>query len=383
MINIKILLAIDNKIIKSKLDKKYGDRVYKYDINCMEDTIEFLNSKENDYIIITRDTLQGFLDKKMYIKKLRLASKNSKIVYIVDNLTQEYKEFLFANEVFNIIEGKNINFNILASYIDNPQNVVYKNVDNVNSLNKKNRIIGIYGSYGTGKSLVSSIIAKNISKLVNGKTLLIDMDIKRPSIDILNNLDNNNKNLYQYINSLDNNINNYLIKQDKLSYLINKPVIKIKFNKDKLNNIYNYVSNNYEYTFIDLSSNEHCEYTKFWLKNLTDIFIVINPNYLSIRKTLEFCKNIKLKNVYIILNCIKSGSLEISQVKSLIPEYKIIGKVYYDKRLESYINGAIPSLEIYSDFDKLYKEFCIEKKGNIKNMYIETYRKFKESIERV
>lgn len=383
MINIRILLAINNKEIKSRIDEKYKSRVYEYDIDCMENVIEFLSNKNEDFIVITKDTLDGNIDKKLYVKQLRLASKNSKIVYIVDNLTQEYKEFLFANEVFNIIEGRNINFDILINYIDNPRDIIYKDINSDNENECKNRIICICGAPGVGKSLVSSVIAKDISNIIKQNVLLLDMNIKNPSIDILNNLDSNNKGLYQFVMSLDNNIKNYIIKNDNISYLVNKPIKSLKISKSKLRDINHFLLNNYLYSFVDLYSDSTNENTKFWLDNATDIIVVVNPNYLSIRQTLNYLKEFKDKKVYIIVNAIKRGSLDMSQVKSLLSPYKIVGKIYYGKRVEDCINGAVSILNLNYDFYSLYKEFDLEDKVNIKNIYLETYKRFRENLERI
>lgn len=383
MINIKILLAIDNKEVKSRLDEKYKDRVYEHDINCMENVIEFLSNKNEAFIVITKDSLAGNIDKKLYIKQLRVANRNSKIVYIVDNLTKDYKEFLFANEVFNIIEGKNIDFDILTSYIDNPKDVIYINVDSVNKCKEKKRIIGICGTSGVGKSIVSSIMVKDISNMTGKNVSLIDMNINNPSIDILNNLDSNNKALYQYVMSLNSNVKNYMIRNDKISYLVNKPIKSMEISENKLKDIYEFILNNYSYSFIDLSSNNLYDYTNFWLEHATDIIVVVNPNYLSIRQTLNYLSEFENNRVYIIVNAIKKGSLDISQVKSLLSPYKIIGEVYYGKKVEDCINGALSLLHLDYDFSKLYKEFNIEKKVDIKNVYLETYKRFKENLERV
>jgi len=383
VINIKILLAVDNKDIKLRLDYKYKNRVYEHDINCMEDVIEFLSNKNESFIVITKDTLNGNIDKKLYIKQLRLASNNSKIVYIVDNLTKEYKEFLFANEVFNIIEGKNINFDILTDYIDNPRDIVYKNLGITNKKEAKNKIICICGTSGVGKSLVNSIIAKDIYNITKKKVSLIDMNIKNPSIDILNNLDSNNRGLYQYLALPDNNIKNYLIKNDNIDYLVNKPVKSLSLSKNKLREINNFVLDNYSYSFIDLCSDITNEDTKFWLDNATDIYVVVNPNYLSIRQTINYLNNLKDKKIFIIVNNIKRGSLDMSQVESLLSPYKIVGKIYYGKKVEDCINGIVSTLELNYDFYELYKELDIEKKVNIKDIYFKKYKNFINNFEKV
>lgn len=378
---IKILLAIDNKEIKERLDKKYGKRVYEHDINCMENVIEFLSNRNDEYIVITRDSLQGNLEKRLYIKQMRVANPKTKIVYIVDKLTKEYKEFLFANEVFNIIEGKSIDFDILISYIDNPQNIIYKNIDNVK--NNKNRVIAICGTSGVGKSVFSSILVKDFKNLTKENIILLDMNAKNPSIDIYNNLDSNNTGLQQYIESNNFNINNYLSKKDEIYYMVNKFARKLKFNKRKIENIYKFALDNYFYTVVDLDSDNLNEYNKFWIDKATDVIVVINPNYLNIRESLRLLSNIKNKNLFVIVNSIKFGSLDMLQVKSLLSEYRIVGKIYYGKNVEGCINGAISELEVQYDFKELYSEFSIKNKINIKDVYAQTYKKFKENLERI
>ena len=105
--DVKFLVAVNNDYIFNKIKEKYGkENVFEYDILSKEDVIEFLGKHKEQYIVITRDNLEGNIDNNMYIKQMRFARPNIKIVYIVEELTSDYKQFLFANEVFNIIEGK-------------------------------------------------------------------------------------------------------------------------------------------------------------------------------------------------------------------------------------------------------------------------------------
>ncbi|MDO4282159.1 MAG: hypothetical protein Q4D02_00850 [Clostridia bacterium] len=342
--------------------------------------IEFLSSKKEAFIVITKDTLQGNIDKKLYIKQLRLASEKSKIVYIVDKLTQEYKEFLFANEVFNIIEGNTIDFEILTHYIDNPQSIVYRNIDHIDINDKKRRVIGICGTSSVGKSLTSTLLAKDLVKNIGENVVLLDMNMENPSIDILNNLDSNNKAFHQYIQNDNSGISNFLIKKLGVTYVINKPCKNLKFSKKKIDCLYKFLLKNYQYLIIDLSSDLFDEYTKFWLERVTDIFFIVKPNYLSVRRSLNYLEKLGNKNLSIIVNEIKMGSLEISQMKSLLSEYKIVGKIYYGKNIESYINGAISEFALDYEFEEISKMFHIKSKLNT---YLEKYKRLKESLERI
>ena len=202
----KLLVALDNAEIKNIIDQKYSNQVYPYDINCMEDVIEFLSHKKTPYIVITKDSLPGNLDKRMYIKQIRAASIHSKIIYITEKLEDGDKEYLFANEVFNIIEGKHITIDMLVDCIENPQSVVYKDKKEEKKIElrkSKVKLIGVIGAEGVGKSIVSSFVAKKISNECN--TILIDMNLKNPSIDIINNLDSHQNTLKQYVEDVDNN----------------------------------------------------------------------------------------------------------------------------------------------------------------------------------
>ena len=126
MIVIKILVALDNKEIKEKLNIKYGNKVYNYDFSYKEDVIEYLKRYSDDYIILTRLDLPGNISYKEYILSLKNLSNNSKIVIIVNKLNIDDRKFLYANEIFNIIEGNEIDIDVIYNQIETEDKVVYK-----------------------------------------------------------------------------------------------------------------------------------------------------------------------------------------------------------------------------------------------------------------
>ena len=122
----KILVALNNSYVKNELEKIYGNDVYTYDITEKEAVIEFLANNLEAYIIITKDNLEGKINKEMYIKQMKLANSNIKIIYIVEKLDEKYKQFLFANEVFNIIEGNIVSTEKICNLINSDNKIVYK-----------------------------------------------------------------------------------------------------------------------------------------------------------------------------------------------------------------------------------------------------------------
>ena len=172
----KILLAVNNEYITDKVKEKYNENVFKYDLLSMEEVIEFLRDNDID-ILITKDNLEGNLDKKMYIRQIKLLRPNIKIINIVEELDNEYKKFLFANEVFNIINSSNLTIDKILNSIEEEKVVYVNDIEHINKqLNEPSeeyksnnqiiakRKIAIYGTSGSGKSYVSSVISKEISK---------------------------------------------------------------------------------------------------------------------------------------------------------------------------------------------------------------------------
>ena len=182
MIKIKILVALNNdkifKLVKKEFNKE-SNEVYRYDIDTKENVIEFLSKNRDEYTVLTREDLAGSVDNKLFVKQMRAANPNITIIYFVNSLNREYKEFLFANEVFNIFEGGDVDINKVLLSIKEDKKVVYEKSNISEAAQKyeynpnisiiKKEIIAIYGTSGSGKSIISSLLAKRISKDFNIK----------------------------------------------------------------------------------------------------------------------------------------------------------------------------------------------------------------------
>ena len=408
-----IILAIDNEFVREKITEIYAEKVHKYDLVTKEELIEFLSIKKEPYIVITKDNLAGNLDSKMYVKQMRLASPESKVIYVVEKLDSEYKQFLFANEVFNILESSNLNINNIISSIEEDNKVVYKEVkeENIGSIKEpffeykvevENKIIhkkkiAIYGTSGSGKSFISSIISKYISNDLNVSIALLDMDIQNPSIDIFNNIDNNSDGLTQMIDDLDKRrnvsdiIDKYMIKDKdnkKLWYMTNNASIfdiQNKFSNKYYEKIYTGIMEKFDFSVIDLPSSPFLDVVPYTLTECDNIFFVINPNYVSIRQAIKYIElltklwNISKDKIKIIVNKAQKNSLENVQIENLLEGYEILLNIPYVKDIDSYINGAISNINLEIDMKKIYKYFGIRDKSTVNNISFN----FKNILKRV
>lgn len=349
-----ILVALGNKEIKEKLDKKYDKRVYKYDISIKEDVLDFLKNTTRKYIVITTLNLLGNISNEEYIEKLRTLNSNNKIIVLVDNLTYQNKKMLLANEVFNIIEGNEIDIEVIFKLIEKDEKIIYKTIYINEEINKEKRKIVVFGTSGSGKSFISYFIATAIAKYTNEDVVLDTYDTQNPIADVISNLSSNDYNSNNFIKDIledKHKIDNYILKDNKyknLSYLIkNMEVITPSYENINFKNVINIVSNNYNFTIVDLPSFSFRSSISEMLYLATDIIFVLNPNYISLRqakKYLEYISNIlgiEKTKIKIVINNESDYSLDINQIKSALKEYKYVTKIKKFKELEAYINGII------------------------------------------
>ena len=354
MIVIKILVALDNNEIKEKLNIKNGNKVYNYDFSYKEDVIEYLKRYSDDYIILTRLDLPGNISYKEYILSLKKLSNKSKIVIILNKLNIDDRKFLYANEIFNIIEGNEIDIDVIYNQIQTEDKVVYKTIYKKPNENNTRRSIAVLGTNGAGKSFVSYLIANSIAKYTKKDVALISMDSKNSCQEILGNINCIDYETSEYINEISKNEENVEKYVNQSNYYKNLWYIisKNNYNQKNNNNInikkfIENLENKYNYVVFDTSTcylNTDVSQLIDWVD---EIFFVINPNYISLKQAkflLEFLSNslnVKNNKIKIVVNKIGEFSLDIRQIKSILKLDNKIMNIKYLKMLEGYINGII------------------------------------------
>ena len=354
MIVIKILVALDNNEIKEKLNIKYGNKVYNYDFSYKEDVIEYLKRYSDDYIILTRLDLPGNINYKEYILSLKKLSNKSKIVIILNKLNIDDRKFLYANEIFNIIEGNEIDIDVIYNQIETEDKVVYKTIYKKPNENNTRRSIAVLGTNGAGKSFVSYLIANSIAKYTKKDVALISINSKNSCQEILGNINCIDYEIGEYINEIsknEENIEKYVNQSNyykNLWYIISKNNYNQKNNNNiNIKKFIENLENKYNYVVFDTSTcylNTDVSQLIDWVD---EIFFVINPNYISLKQAkflLEFLSNslnVKNNKIKIVVNKIGEFSLDIRQIKSILKLDNKIMNIKYLKMVEGYINGII------------------------------------------
>ncbi len=381
----KILVAIDNMKIYKEINKIEEYDIYKQDIVYKEGVLEYIAKNKVD-IIITRDDLQGDMIKEIYIKQIKLLVPDVKLILFVKEMNNSYLEFLYNNNVFNIIQNhdtftKEDIMNLIKE--KNMENIIYDSKKSENRvINKTINIttkkrIAVFGTNGAGKSYISSVLSNIISNKLNMKTLLIDLDVQSSAIDIYNNLNCSNNLLMDIVKDVDNQtinndtFQNNVYKKDKVDYITNNTSIFEYQNNlciKHYDKIFELASQKYDVIISDIASNIFLDITYHNIKNADIIMFVISPNYISIRQAIKYLDliinvwNIDKSKIYLVVNKITENSLSNMQIESLIPGYKIIMQVQYDNNLENVING-ISSIDtdIVKEDKEIYRLFGIKK----------------------
>ncbi len=356
MIIIKILVALNNKKIKEKLDLRYKDKVYNYDFVYKEDIISYIEKYNNNYIILTRLDLSGNMNYLEYIRKIKKINTKNRIIIIIDKLEKEIKEFLFANEVFNIIEGNEIDMEVIYKQINTENKIVYKTVYKKSNNSDDKRKITVFGSNGSGKSFISSLMANSIAKKTKKRVVLVSFDDKNSCLDIINNINCFNFDIKHFFTGEDINYD-YISKSISQSnvcknlWLVNSDIKltdnRLKISKSQMQNLTFYLESRFDYVIFDLPNYTLNSNYKILMDIVDEIIFVTSPNYISIKQSkiyLDFIYN-KLKipkdKLKLIIN--KNGvySLDIRQIKSILNYENKFVCIKYIRTLEAYINGIL------------------------------------------
>ncbi len=356
----QIITAIGIERICRRIKDEIECDVVCKDILYKEGIFEFLENKSKvDIIIINKDFLL-INNLKDFIDEIFKINKNVKIIILLNN--KEDKNIEYENVKYIFINNylfKNIEKEITRNNNENFNTKCKK--EEIKKERNKIKIVSIAGSNGVGKSIFTASLAKSLNK----KILIIDFDFFNNSIHTLFGVKKGEKEIKKINKNID------LISTEEI-YCKNK----YKINIDNIVDLIGKVENEYDYIFIDTSSEAFFEYTKeVFIKSHCIIFLV-NPNLLELKKSINLLKiykeNWKIENskFKIVMNKTNRNSINKELNKNIFFENEIIGEIKYSKKYNILINKNMKNIGKKVIFKNRYKKIIdnIEiKKDNLKN----------------
>ena len=303
----KIITAIENKKINEQLKNVNNLEILNTDIQYKEGILEYLEKNNNLDLIVFKENLPGQIKLLNLIKEIKKINNNIKIIIFINN-----------NYLENYEKIKNVNYIYLEKItINNILKILNLEVKNNNENNKKRKlsVIQILGNPGSGKTIISLILIKIISKIKKEKILFIEDNkilnnilFKKYNINILNNNE---------IIKLENNI--YLLN---IIYLINNKTNILEYLKN--------IKNNYNYIIID-GKNKLINFEKIIDKKI----YLLEANLIEINKA----KNYIIKNnLEIIINKKNIFSIEQKIIENILNK-KVFFEIDYYNNFNLFINN--------------------------------------------
>ena len=379
----RIVTALANSTLNDELKKYAKYDVLTDDIVYQEGVIDYVSQNETDVIIIS-SLLQGSFSLIEFVSELKETSMLSRIIVIVENISDEERNVLLSKGVFDILYDESADINDVLEAIDREAPINYQaqlknevnklkekieqdyksNVTDITSFIKaiqKQEVISVFGTPGSGKSTVVGNLVKSFCKKTNAKILLIDLDTMNGNLDEI-----------LQVSKIPSNVE-LIMDEDKkcgLNYAADLS-IKNRFDTNVLDEIiidcggfdllsgntslhycqntlnayfYDYLlkcaKEKYDFIFLDLSSNLFLDSTKWGLKESTAVLFVTENSNICLKKSIQILDVVfNVWNVYkekfkLILNRVSSSGID-EDIFANICNLKLVGKIKNDMAIKS------------------------------------------------
>lgn len=331
-----IITAILNKNINEELKKEKNINLICKDILYQEALLEIIKKNKNIDFLFLNSKLPGEKNIVDIVEIIKKENKKIKIIFFLDNENEEFNSV----KIYKKYLLEELNIDLLKNLINNKN--IYKSKLEINK--KENNMFCFLGNNGVGKSVIIANLGLLLSKIDN-KTIIVDFDYNNSNKYVFN---------LKFNNKIKEKIEDYIIKINSNLYYIN--ILDNKFNKERLNYIFEKLKKEYKNILIDTSNSY--KYLDFIIKNCSKKILLIEPNIIEIKKTEKLIKkyNKYLKDYFIILNKININSIDENIIKKIYKNKKIIGKIKYSKKYNLFINCKIKEIVNKKEFLKIIKK---------------------------
>lgn len=364
----KVITAIGIPEINERLKEEKIYEIIGRDIQYQEGIIEVLEEREDIEGLIVSNTLPEEIDFKRLIYKILEITSKIEIVVFLKEKDEEIELFLNSQKIYKIYYLDNYELffmNLKKSntskeeisksieefkkiILENPIKKIYEEENIVEKvLLSRGKIISIAGVYGVGKSIISIIIAKYLSK--RQKVLLIDSDYFNSSVNTILGTSKIKKNFQNIISKFEENL--YVLCLEEKDFM----------NYENIKQLLENVTEEFDFIIIDTSANLNLDKNRFILTNSSKIITLIEPNLSEVKKANIFLEKVlrdfEIENSKLNIIFNKTNKYKISSriLKEIYSEINILGEIEYSEKYNLIINkNVFKEQSLYEDiFQKL------------------------------
>ena len=364
----KIITALVNPTLNKRLLKIKKFEVLAPDIQYQDGVIEILKEKDKIDALVLSEILPGELNIYELINKILSINNEVKVVIVLENKKDELEKFLINKGIINIFYNNKNSIDEIVTVLNEKKesinnkcnNVIkYKANNNLKISRKTKRkcfVISVLGSDESGKSIFSINLVKNFK---NKKVLLIDFDILYNSIHSILGIKK-----YPKINNKKITYEKMIIKLSNNFHLISgiNMLFPNKVSNDDIKNMLTYLKTRYDYIIIDTSSDCFFDVNKALIKYSNKCIFLLEANVLEIKKAKNLLSiylekwQFKKEKFNIVINKYNTNSISLDIIKNIFSDFKILGKIDYDRSYNVLINRNFKSYFLYKKLRKQYKK---------------------------
>ena len=372
----KIVTALGNSTLNDELKKYSKYDVLAEDLFYQEAVLDISKMKEIDVIIISA-LLQGQYDMIEFLKEVKKNNITTRVILIVDTISEEDKNILISKGIFDILYDDEIQIIDVIEAIDREEPINIKKqfekeltekligedilkenkeefMSKVNTIVEiqKQEVITIFGTPGSGKSTMISNLVKHFSRKTKSKILLIDLDTLSGNLDEILEVSKVPENVEILIdedkkcglnyaadliskNRFDANVLEELVINcgtfDFLSGNTSLHYCQNVLNENCYSRLLEAAKEKYDFIFVDVNSNIFLDSTKWALQECNRVLFVTEDSNISLKKTTQMLDvlfdiwSIWKNKVQIILN--KTSNDLQEDVFEEVCKVKVIGKI--------------------------------------------------------
>ena len=421
----RIVTALGNPALNNELKKYSKYDVLVDDLFYQEAVLDISKVEEIDVLVISA-LLQGQYDIMEFLTEVKKNNIGTRIVLIVDTISEEEKNILISKGIFDILYDNEIEISDVIDAIDReePINIkkqIEKEIAKIAMENKvkeneeeylvnkeplikvqKQEVITLFGTPGSGKSTIAANLVKHFSKKAKSRILLIDLDTLNGNLDEIVGvtkvpenveilLDEDKKCGINYVadlivkNRFDANVLDELVincgEFDILTGNTSLHYCQNVLNTDCYYKLLEAAKEKYDFIFIDTNSNIFLDSTKWALQEANRVLFITEDSNICLRKTTQLMEimfnlwGIWKNKVQIIINKANGGMDE--EVFEGVTHLKVVGKI--KQNLCEEYEGYERILEI---LEYIPKKTFLDKIANTKVRLTEMLKNKKVSINK-
>ena len=323
------------------------------DIPYQDGVLDILKGNSEISVLVLNEELLGEWDIKEFINKIFEINQEIEIIFLMEKENVNLRRFLERRKIFKVFindefDVEDIINQVLEKKENSNLNIEIEELKNIINQEKRKRfsktskVIAVTGTYGSGKSLITALLAKSAKK-TGMKTVIIDFDIINNSIHTIFRIKNykeyeDKKDIEGFITHISTNLDVFcgidalFTEENKISF-------------EKVEKMFADLKDIYDLILIDSSSETNLRFMRVVLANVDKIMFLIEPNLLEIKKAENLLEiytedwEIFPKKIEILLNKVNVNSVDQDILKEIFGRFKIIGKINFSFKFTELANN--------------------------------------------